>query len=122
MRSFKDVCPSAVFFKSIPPLDDEETDTATEDEDRESLPLPLTCLTLENSEGQDGTPGCITWETYKCTHAQILHLERITRNQSVSPVWYEHRKIRITGTKAHDVLVKRDSTDPSNLIMRIMGY
>ena len=31
-------------------------------------------------------------------------------------------KGRITGTKAHDVLVRRQTTPPDNLVKRIVGY
>uniref|UniRef100_A0A3Q1EA30 YqaJ viral recombinase domain-containing protein n=1 Tax=Acanthochromis polyacanthus TaxID=80966 RepID=A0A3Q1EA30_9TELE len=41
---------------------------------------------------------------------------------AISPLWYEHRKGRITGTKAHDIYVLKDKTDPKNNVKKVMGY
>ena len=54
--------------------------------------------------------------------AHIANLENVTRNQAISPIWYEHRKGRITGTTSHDVLIRKESTYQNNNVMRIMVY
>ncbi|XP_071119026.1 uncharacterized protein [Haliotis cracherodii] len=123
LRSLKEICPDAVFFKTIPPLDEEETDSADEDEDMESFPPSLTSLCHDLATDEDLVSICEKkWNDYNCEPAQIQNLEEVTRNQAISPLWYEHRKGRITGTKAHDILVMKDTTDPTNTIKRIMGY
>ena len=46
----------------------------------------------------------------QCSQEHCNHLEEATRNQAVSQLWYNHRKGRVAGTKAHDVLVRRQTT------------
>ena len=46
----------------------------------------------------------------QCSQEQCNNLEEATRNQAVSQLWYNQRKGRVTGTKAHDVLVMRQTT------------
>ena len=61
--------------------------------------------------------------TEKCSNIfQADNLEAITRNQAISNLWHQHRMGRVTGTKAHDVLTRRDTTIPDNLVKRIVGY
>ena len=99
------------FFLQYQKLNEEDTDTASENEDSECYPTLL--MTLENEQ---------MWKTYTVTNEQINQLEMTTREQSISPLWYAHRKGRITGTKAHAVLTRRNDTPPENLTMRIMDY
>ncbi|XP_061703411.1 uncharacterized protein LOC133515122 [Syngnathoides biaculeatus] len=124
LQSLRDVCPNAVFFKTIPSLDDEETDTAEEEEETRSLPPTITSLISEDDITEDNiTSVCEQqWNSYKCTEDQIINLEIVTKDQAVSPIWYEHRKGRITGSKAHDILVMKATSDPKNNIMKVMGY
>ncbi|XP_051816792.1 uncharacterized protein LOC127537723 [Acanthochromis polyacanthus] len=48
LKALYAVCPDAVFFKTVPPLDEEETDTAEEDVETSSFPPPLTSLVIED--------------------------------------------------------------------------
>ncbi|CAG2209461.1 unnamed protein product [Mytilus edulis] len=57
-----------------------------------------------------------TYQKYTVTDSQAYHLEEATRNQAVSPLWFEHRKGRVTASKAHDVLRMREQTAPDNHI------
>uniref|UniRef100_A0A3Q2NZ35 YqaJ viral recombinase domain-containing protein n=1 Tax=Fundulus heteroclitus TaxID=8078 RepID=A0A3Q2NZ35_FUNHE len=59
---------------------------------------------------------------YSVSSAQASNLEYATRNQSFSPLWYQHRTGRFTASKAHDVLVRQPITNPDSLIKRIVGY
>ena len=45
------------------------------------------------------------WADYeqKISMEACEKLEEATRSQSICPLWYQHRKGRITGSKAHDV-------------------
>ncbi|XP_041374186.1 uncharacterized protein LOC121387226 [Gigantopelta aegis] len=62
------------------------------------------------------------FETYSISKQQAANLEIATRNQAVSPLWYQHRMGRVTASKAHDILTCRDTTSPDNLVRRIVGY
>jgi hypothetical protein len=125
LLSLKAVCPNAVFFTCIPRLDPEETETASETGENQRILPPLRDfyekgnISLQPDELQQKAKR--VWEEYKCSDQQIQDLEEQTRAQSVSPLWFEHRKGRITGTKAHDVLVLKKTTDPGNLVKRITG-
>ena len=46
-----------------------------------------------------------------CSAEQCHNLEVATRDQTVSQLWFDYRKGRVMGTKAHDVLVRRDTTN-----------
>ena len=126
LKKLKLACPKAVFFDTIPKLDPEETDTASENEDELQLPEPITSLFNEENlmlnpqELKDKCSETMTRLNY--TKEQIENLEKKTRNQTISSLWYEHRKGRITASKAHRILVKKDSTPPNNLLCSIMGY
>ncbi|XP_067678814.1 uncharacterized protein [Haliotis asinina] len=130
LQSLKAVCPDAVFSRPYPhwnsPLDEEETDSADEDENMQSFPPALTSLEC-NADEMKNADSLVShcekkWNQYHCEPAQIHNLEEVTRNQAISPLWYEHRKGRITGTKAHSILVMKDNTDPANRVSSIMGY
>ncbi|XP_067655510.1 uncharacterized protein [Haliotis asinina] len=124
LKSLKEVCPNAVFFKCIPALDDEETDSAEEDGETYLFPPTMTSLVCEDSITEKDLESVCKeqWQAYLCDSTQINNLEEATKNQAISPLWFEHRKGRITGTKAHDILVMKKTTDPKNTIMKVMGY
>ena len=48
-------------------------------------------------------------------------IEARTRGQSDNTLWFDTRKGRITASIFHDVLVRKDSTPPDNLVKRILG-
>ncbi|XP_061695612.1 uncharacterized protein LOC133511042 [Syngnathoides biaculeatus] len=124
LQSLRDVCPNAVFFTVILSLDEEETDTAEEEEETRSFPPTITSLISEDDITEDNiTSVCEKqWRSYKCTKEQIINLENVTKYQAVSPICSEHGKGRITGAKAHEILVMKATTDPKNNIMKVMGY
>jgi len=123
LMSLKQCCPDAVFFTTIPKLEDDETDTADEDEMSSFFPLitsignvtPSTDSTLSDDE-------CFDAYQKLCTVSKIQRLEVETRLQRESFLWHMHRKGRITGTTVHDILRRRENTDPENLVSKIMGY
>ena len=49
LQKLKLACPKAVFFDTIPKLDPEETDSASENEDELQLPEPITSLFNEEN-------------------------------------------------------------------------
>ena len=126
LKSLKEVCPRAAFFSLIPKLDPEETDSASEDEDESNLPQPLTALysdeyaTLTKHQLKEKCSQLA--KELQVTPEQCKELEEVTRNQSICPLWFEHRKERITASKAHSVLKGKESTPPDNLLKSIMGY
>ena len=115
LLSLYQVCPSAAFFTSIPPLSEETTHSS------EVLPPFVSSLIDETIDLN--TRQCEEiWNAYEnvITPESCARLE-ITRSQAVCPSWYQHRKGRITGSKVHGVLVRRNSTPPEN-VKEIMGY
>eukprot|EP00794_Sanderia_malayensis_P013241 gene13241-14600_t len=63
------------------------------------------------------------WEGCQVSQQQIHALEKQTRSpQSINDLWYKHREGRITASKVLDVVHMSPSTDPSNLVCRILGY
>jgi hypothetical protein len=126
LESLKKVCPNAVFFLSVPPLDPDETETCSDNHDPE-VGLQLLRNLYEpgiDAFEMDFQKKCEEiWEVYKkeCTQELIDGLEAKTRLQSQCSLWLEHRKGRISASKFHDVVVRRDSTNPKNLVLRIIG-
>eukprot|EP00794_Sanderia_malayensis_P002713 gene2713-3138_t len=126
LKALEAICPDACFFGSIPKLDSEETDSASEDECDGVFPELLHSLFEERFSNLEGTR--LTsylqnlWARYQISQQQIQSLEKQTRSQSVNDLWHKHREGRITASKVHDVVHILPSTDPSNLVCRILGY
>ncbi|CAG2237121.1 unnamed protein product [Mytilus edulis] len=59
---------------------------------------------------------------YLCSDYQATNLEAATRNQAISPLWFQHRMGRVTASKAHDVWTRKDTTSPDVLVKRIVRY
>ncbi len=124
LQRLKASCPNAVFFTLIPRINNDETDSA---DDEDFLPRPLTALREDALDVGNGDIDIKTycrskWDRYECSEEQIRNLEAKTRNQSASQLWFEHRKGRITGSKAHDVFVHNDNSSNVNLVKMLMGY
>lgn len=125
LEKLKLVCPKSVFFDLIPKLDPEETDSASEGEDEFHVMEPLTLLQIENSNlsGHQLEQKCKeVFDSIHVTSDQVKELKFRTHEQSVCKLWFEHRRGRITGSKFHNVIVRRDSTPPDSLVSAIMGY
>ena len=125
LQELKMCCPNGVFFDMIDKLDPEDTNSASEDEDQTSVPTPLTSLYdiyqdkhMQEEEIKELFYSNKLWPT----SAQIAQLEKVTRDQAVSRLWYEHRKGRITASKFHDVCNRKSSTTSDTLLCSIMGY
>eukprot|EP00794_Sanderia_malayensis_P001645 gene1645-1828_t len=126
LHELKEICPNACLFTIIPKLDEEETDSASEDENDDVFPRLLCTLYEEPFSNLRGNslssyiPSL--WIKYHVTQDQIANLEKQTRSQSISNLWYRHREGRITASKVHDVVHMLPSTNPTKLVSRIMGY
>lgn len=126
LKSLKKVCPRAAFFSLIPKLDPEETDSASEDEYESSLSQLLTglysddCATLTKHQLKEKCSQLA--KESQVTPEQCKELEKVTRNQSICLLCFEHRKGRITASKAQSALKRKESTPPNNLLKSIMGY
>jgi hypothetical protein len=122
--ALKKACPGAVFFDTIDSMDDdgEATDSAEEEEECETYPQTLTSFYDDEFSGDLEKHCSDIYKNYSCTELQVANLELKTKSQSVCPMWFEHRKGRITGTKVHSVVHRRSSTKPDNLVRRIVGY
>ena len=87
------------------------------------IPAPLTALHQEKYEYFNNDELKKEAEKVFCTmtisdrETSIIKKATITQNDSV--VWREQRNGRLT---AHDVYVRKESTDPEPLVKRIMGY
>ena len=106
----------------------EETDSASETEDFVPLPITLTCLYNPKysslspvdlrQQGRDLYMSVIV----KDDPASFSYVEEVTRSQRHNSTWFAYRAGRITGSKIHDVLVRRENTPSLNLIKHIMDY
>ena len=120
------MCPDAAFFSLIPAIRQENEQHTVPTSTQEYFLRTLTGFHSEEyknvseQELDEKTAQFLT--SYGCTEEQIDNLFQRTKSQNISELWFEHGKGRITGTKAHDVLVRRDSTPPDNLVMKIMDY
>ncbi|CAC5411931.1 unnamed protein product [Mytilus coruscus] len=92
----------------------------------EKLPRPLTSyydvINKELTEQELINKSDQLFRNYHCSITQSANLFKITEAQNISPLWFEHRKDRITASKAHEVLTLRPTTNPNKLIMRLAGY
>lgn len=122
LQSLQDVCPDAVFFTKIPRLDPEETETATETVESHEFVKPLRDLFLEKGEvdmNSDYLHSLLS--NYKSMEQQVKNLEKEMRGQSVCLLWYEQRKGGITASKAHDILVSKETASENNLVQLVTG-
>ena len=128
LKSLQTACPRAAFFTLIPKLDPEDTDSASEDEDEVNyIPEPITSLHQEeysslSKRELQGKSKEILLQLSRITQDQILELEKLTREQAICPLWFEHRRGRITGSIAHELFRRKATTPPENLLRKIMGY
>ena len=85
-----------------------------------SLPSSLTHLTHLNPSDY--------LNHLQMSQVQCDTIEKMTRTQSINPLWYEQRKGRITASKFYRVCTRAETTirkknvDVSNLVSEIMGY
>ena len=122
LKSLQTACPRAENFTLIPKLDPEDTDSASEDEDEVNyIPEPITSLhqeeysSLSKRELQGKSKEILLQlSRITCTQDQILELEKLTREQAICPLWFEHRKGRIAGSIAHE-LFRRKATTPQRI-------
>ncbi|XP_052245711.1 uncharacterized protein LOC127854658 [Dreissena polymorpha] len=117
-------CPNASFFNLIPEMFPGQRKPPQAKED----PLPFMPISLYREEGKEMTPTEVLRAVddlianTKVTQEQVIALYNKTKTQNISPLWYNHRKGRITASKAHEVLTLRESTCRANLVMRVIGY
>lgn len=127
LRALNDACPNAAFFTTIPKLDPDDTDTASEGEDVNEIPQLLSSLQDQDCsklQGPQLRSYCEEiWRNYcrNLSAAQISRLQTVTTKQAVSPLWFEHRKGRVTGSKVHDVLHVTDRGNKDNLVRILSG-
>ncbi|XP_021342823.1 uncharacterized protein LOC110443137 [Mizuhopecten yessoensis] len=114
------IVPEASFFTSIKPsINNQPQNSPTQDK----YPQLLSTLQQPHYNPDDINVICSnTYTAYNITPSQAANLETATRDQSVSPLWFQHRMGRVTGSKAHDVLTRKSTTKPDNLVKRIAGY
>ncbi|VDI16885.1 Hypothetical predicted protein [Mytilus galloprovincialis] len=113
--------PNAAFFTSVTtPSQIQEPQPVTK---TDKFPKLLTTFQDNDTDPNDLDLKCkFLFETYSCSSYQSANLEVATRNQSVSPLWFQHRMGRVTASKAHDVLTRQATTPSANLVKRIVGY
>jgi len=101
-----------------------ESSLVLEDEGEIVVPSPLTELYdvkyKEYSQDELVEQAEQLFQSITITNEQALILEEKTRGQSSSPEWHEQRHGRLTASVFHDVWARKDSTDPDNLVRRIL--
>ena len=100
-----------------PPLHD----VTKTDHDENSLPLPLTALYSDNYKCLDDISlkksvrdvfNSITISKKECKC-----IERYTRSQRENSLWYEQRCGRLTASCFHDIVSRKSTSSPDNLVM-----
>jgi len=126
LQSLYSACPNASFFTLIPPLHPDQETKVTKIVQGPNLPPLLTALyemqNLSLTEDEIAIKSQNIMVNTNLSHEQIENLYNKTKTQNISSLWYQHRKGRVTGTKAHDILTRRETTCPDNLTMRILDY
>jgi hypothetical protein len=129
LESLKQICPTATFFTTIPPVGPQKENIqlpVNQQSTADETPVTLTSLFKKDSESDMDNDLDIlceeVWRGYSVTTEQANYIELITRDQNVCQQWFEHRKGRVTASTAHDVYVRRESTKPENLVKKILGY
>ena len=121
LEALKSVSPNAVFFKLIPKIDEEDTDTASETENQLPPGLKPGCPPLMSymceyaSDSLSADEALAKYKTL-CPHESLARLEEVTRQQSTSLAWKAHRLGRVTGSIAHQVL-RSDVDSPSEKLL-----
>ena len=105
-----------------------DTDTASETEEEVPLPIVLTAAYRPQHEnlsmrelrnlGQEVYEHVIVADE----ESSYTKVEQLTREQSHTPTRDVFQAGRITASKVHDVLTRRNTTDPKNLTCRVLGY
>ena len=107
LLSLHQVCPNASFFSLIPPIS-EESEPVTVPKPTQVC-FPRTLPSFHSEEYKDASTQELEEKSaqfltsYECTEEQINNLFQRTKTQNISELWYEHRKGRVTGAKAHDL-------------------
>jgi len=101
-----------------------ESSLVLEDEGEIVVPSPLTELYdvkyKEYSQDELVEQAEQLFQSITITNEQALIIEEKTRGQSSSPEWHEQRHGQLTASVFHDVWARKDSTDPDNLVRRIL--
>ena len=105
-----------------------DTDTASETDEEVPLPIVLTAVYRPQHEnlamrelrnlGQEVYEHVIVADDA----SSYTKVEQLTREQSHTQTWDLFRAGRITASKVHDILTRRNTTDPKNLTSRVLGY
>ena len=106
---------------SVPVLGDNATDTS-----HDHIPSPLTALHQANYEQMNDEELLKEAEklfyTLNISDAEVHAIRNATIDQHNCAAWTEQRQGRLTASVFHDVLVRKSSTSPVPLVMKIMGY
>jgi len=122
LQFLQQCCPDAVFFTTLPKLDDDDTDTAEEDELSCFFPMLTSIGNYTLAPSALNNDDLVKSYREACTTAKIERLEVETREQRDSFLWHMHRKGRITGTSVHDVMRQTETSNKRTLVSKIMGY
>lgn len=87
--------------------------------EKENIPTPTEYHILSKTEMLEAISSLK--QSLKLTPQQIRKLEIDTRQQNISPLWHQARKLRITSSVFGDVKQRKDETKPDCLVTRILG-
>ena len=85
----------------------------------DSIPTPSTAPTLPSLSALKDTAASFK-ESLQTSEEKIREIERETRSQRDSPLWYSVRRCRITASHFGAVLRRRDDTPPDSLVLTIL--
>ena len=84
----------------------------------DSIPTPSTAPTLPSLSTLKDTAASFK-ESLQTSEEKIREIERETRSQRDSPLWYSVRRYRITAFHFGAVLRRQDDTPPDHLVLTI---
>ena len=90
----------------------------------DDLPSPLIFYSHEYRSLDDQSLKDMVREVFlsiKISQGDIERVERCTRSQRESSIWYEQRYGRLTASSFHDVLVRRKTTNPDSLTKTLLS-
>ena len=99
-------------------------DVTNIDHEENSLPLPLTALYSDKYKCfDDASLKKLVWDMFNSitiSEEECKDMERYTRNQRENSLWYEQRCGRLTASCFHDIVSRKNTSSPDNLVMRFL--
>lgn len=120
-----DITPNKPSHPSLTPVDRSPLGDVTNiDHEENSLPLPLTALYSDKYKCLDDTSSKKSvWDMFNSitiSEEECKGIKQYTQNQRENSLWYEQRCGRLTASCFHDIVSRKNTSSPDNLVMRFL--